>query len=104
MRFCGSALGTMLDASGKMARAIPCYLRALRTKPPASSSIRNVLVFVQFVSQNRPAAHGSSVAKESRKLFSQHGFTATVTTIAEDWRNVRGEFGFDATAQTTLFD
>ena len=26
-------LGTMLDASGKMARAIPCYLRALRLNP-----------------------------------------------------------------------
>jgi predicted Zn-dependent protease len=26
-------LGTMLDAGGKMARAIPCYLRALRLNP-----------------------------------------------------------------------
>ena len=26
-------LGTMLDASGKMAFAIPCYLRALRLRP-----------------------------------------------------------------------
>jgi tetratricopeptide (TPR) repeat protein len=26
-------LGTMLDASGKMAQAIPCYLRALRLNP-----------------------------------------------------------------------
>jgi len=26
-------LGTMLDSSGRMAKAIPCYLRALRLKP-----------------------------------------------------------------------